>query len=156
MAVGVNITVTVSPDLVRALNALRDPEPIFRRYLPAAARVIQSTARDRYLRGPRPGKLGVRTGSLLRSIGIDQSDIPRSVTVGTPLIYGPVHEFGATIRARGTGRMIFRVGDTGRGEFRSAKQVRLPARPFLGPSLEDNVEPLESLLFDEVKRATIE
>jgi len=152
------IRLEVSPDLDAALRALRDPRPAQARFLRAAGREVQAVARSRFLRGPRPQNLGVRTGSLLRSITVDESGLPHVVEVGTPLVYGPPHEFGATIRPRAARALVFRVGPRahlGRGEVRTARQVTLPARSFIGPALEV-VEPrLEQLLADELEREVL-
>ena len=42
-----------------------------------------------------PHKLTSRTGTLRRSIGLDKSDLPFAIEVGTALVYGGVHEHGS-------------------------------------------------------------
>jgi hypothetical protein len=54
-----------------------------------------------------PKRLTSRTGTLRRSIGIDKSELPFAITVGTGLRYGAYHEL-------------------------EAKKLR----PFMGPALE--------------------
>jgi phage gpG-like protein len=44
------------------------------------------------------------------------------------VIYGPVHQFGATIQAKHAAYLRFVVG----GKWVSKKEVTIPARPFLG------------------------
>jgi len=53
--------------------------------------------------------------------------------VGTNVVYAPVHEFGATIRAKRAKYLRFKV----QGRFVSVKEVTIPKRPFMKPSLEE-------------------
>lgn len=60
------------------------------------------------------------------------------VEVGTNVIYAGAHQKGATIRATSGGRLAFKLpGGLG---FRTAEEVILPARPFLGISADDELE----------------
>jgi len=69
---------------------------------------IGSISRKNYLSGPRPQKLGVKTGRLRNSIGIGTDGIINIVkkqegvkaTIGTTVNYAPKHEFGYGIKAR--------------------------------------------------------
>lgn len=58
------------------------------------------------------------------------------VEVGSNVIYAAVQQFGATIRAKAGGKLIFKVG----GGYRSMDQVTIPARPYLGMSQADPAE----------------
>jgi phage virion morphogenesis protein len=58
---------------------------------------------------------------------------PDRVEVGTNDKRAPVHQFGATIRAKRAKALKFQVG----GRFAVKKVVRIPARPFLGISDDD-------------------
>ena len=61
-----------------------------------------------------------------------------SVEVGTNKIYGGVHQFGATIRAKNASFLAFNLpGGLG---LAVVKEVTIPARPFLGLSAEDEDE----------------
>lgn len=94
-----------------------------------------------YVRGSRatnpPHLLGRRTGSLAKHIGgfakQEGSEIVGRVGV-QGLKYGPVHELGAVIRAR---RKPFLAWENPPGEWHFAKQVKIPARPYLQPALAD-------------------
>lgn len=66
------------------------------------------------------------TGRLNRSI-VSKVDAS-GVTVGTNLIYAPVHQFGATIVPKNKPRLVF-PGPNGSLIF--AKKVTIPARPFM-------------------------
>jgi phage virion morphogenesis protein len=61
-----------------------------------------------------------------------------NVEWGSNLIYARPHQEGATITAKGGGRLTFRLpGNLG---FRSVLSVTLPARPFLGINGEDEYQ----------------
>jgi phage virion morphogenesis protein len=74
------------------------------------------------------------TGRLFQSLTYQADE--SSVEVGTNLIYAGVHQFGATIRAKSTRGLRFRVGD----RFVTRKSVQVPARPFLGIDDADRYE----------------
>jgi phage virion morphogenesis protein len=56
---------------------------------------------------------------------------PRSVAIGTNLIYAAVHQAGATIRPTSAKALKFRLPN---GAFVTTKEVTIPARPFIGIS----------------------
>lgn len=59
-----------------------------------------------------------------------------SVQIGTNKIYGAVHQFGATIKPKDpNGRLFLRTPDG--LIWGAARQVTIPARPYLGISRED-------------------
>jgi phage virion morphogenesis protein len=64
-----------------------------------------------------------------------------AVQVGTNVIYGAVHQFGAFIRAKGAGYLKFKIGD----RWTSKKAVSIRPRPFLGISAGDRDEIVEIL-----------
>lgn len=77
-------------------------------------------------RGPAvPGRLTSRTGALRRSIALNREPLPGAVETGTPLLYGPPHEFGSS---------------------------RMPQRPFLAPALAAEVGKFESVFVKHWKR----
>lgn len=57
-----------------------------------------------------------------------------AVEVGSPDVYSAVHQFGATISAKTSGGLSFRLAD---GAHRVVQSVEIPARPFLGLSTDD-------------------
>ena len=81
--------------------------------------------------------LNVRSGALRRSITHRVTRLPGGWQgqVGTNLIYAPVHEFGATIRAKHSAYLRFKAG----GSWHSVREVTIPARPFMRPALENNI-----------------
>ncbi len=82
------------------------------------------------------GKTLTNTARLKQSIRFIAS--PDQVEIGTNVIYARVHQEGATIKAKGDGRLKFRLpGGLG---FRSPRQVVIPRRQFLGVSTDDRDE----------------
>lgn len=68
---------------------------------------------------------------------------------GTNLIYAGTHQQGATIRAKGDAPMRFFIPGIG---FRSAHEVVIPARPFLGIDGDDQDE-IDALVQDYLAEA---
>lgn len=68
---------------------------------------------------------------------------------GTNLIYASTHQGGATIRAKSADRLTFQIPGLG---FRSAAEVVIPARPFLGISREDQDE-IDAIVQDYLAEA---
>jgi len=74
--------------------------------------------------GYRPFRPLLDTGTLMRSI---KSEVEgHRAIVGSSLEYAPVHEFGTTRAGR-------------------RRNVRIPARPYLRPAAEENVEEMREL-----------
>jgi phage gpG-like protein len=61
----------------------------------------------------------------MQSIRITRLD-NASVTIGSDRPYAAIHQFGGIIRPKSGGRLKFQVN----GQWFSAKQVTIPARPF--------------------------
>lgn len=68
---------------------------------------------------------------------------------GTNLIYAGVHQDGATISAKGDGRLGFFIPGIG---FRSPREVVIPARPVFGISAEDEDE-IDAIVHDYLAAA---
>ena len=82
--------------------------PVYRRWAITGA----SIAKEDYLSGPRPQKLGVVTHRLRSSVSQNEFRPPGYIEFGTDVVYGPAHEFGVPSR-------------------------NLPARPFIRPAAEE-------------------
>lgn len=111
---------------------------------------VEARTRSAYLRGPRPEKLGVRTGRLMSSISPGSADSRSRLEagstavyyyVGTNVPYGALWEYGFAKRigagARGGPKTLS-------GKARDTYFMRHPpgvkemaARPFLAPALAD-------------------
>lgn len=118
------------------------------RMLTLSGEEIVGTSREDYLSGPRPEKLGRVSGDLARQTTYEVRG--GRVVIGTNLAYGRTHEEGGTIKAKSGGRLVFRLGD---GQWRSAKEVHIPARPFLRTALKDSVKSIQSIVEQQTQAA---
>jgi len=135
------------------------PQDVERGLKRAALDIIAHT-QSRRLRGPKMprgvsggfagSRLAVGVGRLWRSlthqVRIDGSRI--TAKVGTNVKYARIHEFGGRIRAKKGGWLHFKVG----GQWVKVKEVVIPERPFLRPSV---VEKFQATL-KHVKDAVME
>lgn len=76
----------------------------------------------------------VDSGNLLTTVGFFAT--PNEVEVGASAPYAHVHQEGAVIKPKSKSMLRFMVG--GRAVF--AREVTIPARPFVGVSAEDETE----------------
>jgi phage gpG-like protein len=84
----------------------------------------------------KEGKPKVKSGALRRSITSTITERSKFLvgSVGSNLIYAPVHEFGATIHAKKSPFLKFKIG----ARWFSMKKVTIPARPYLYPTIVEN------------------
>nr|WP_299152128.1 phage virion morphogenesis protein [uncultured Tateyamaria sp.] len=68
------------------------------------------------------------------------------MTVGSPLSYAAIHHFGGVIKPKKAKALAFKAG----GDSVFAKQVTIPARPYMGVST-DNAREIESAIGDFMK-----
>jgi len=115
-------------------RAAREEERTIRLSMQKSLRLVQNSAKL-HLTGGNP--LNVRSGRLRRSVQTDIRGSGRQMEgrVGTNIIYGPVHEYGATIQAKG-GYMVFQH----KGHWFHVKRVTIPKRPWLEPAFTSNTE----------------
>jgi phage virion morphogenesis protein len=95
----------------------------------------------------RPGKILTDTSRLQRSIS--SAIAGDTILVGSNLIYALIHQKGGTIRPKAGKHLKFRLPD---GNWVSAKQVKVKARPYLGISKEDWAE-IEATIRDFIGEA---
>jgi len=93
------------------------------------------------------GQLKVRSGRLRSSIKAESNKAEGSVS--TNVIYGAVHEVGATIRQKKAPYLVFEAG----GRTRRVRQVVIPARPYLFPAVEDNIDSITKLITNRIMEA---
>ena len=151
---GVTCTFEVAAALAgmeRAALALAQPAPLLRQI----GLVLRQTTQDRFNQGVDPaGKAWApllpayaavkrgpsilvgsgMSGGLQGSITFDTG--PDFVAVGSNRIYAAVHHFGAVIKPVNAAALRFKLGSV----WVTAKQVTIPARPYLGVSAADQVE----------------
>lgn len=181
-----DVTIKLNDSGVRAaLEKLRLGLPLGGSMLPAMqnmGRVLKTGAQLRFrstsgpdgvswaksFRAKHEGGQTLSLSGLLRR-SITFSATATSATVGTPVAYAAIHQFGGTVRAKNAqflsipvtpearregsprnmtglhvaqtlkGQFIL-VNDKGVTQFLLRKQVTIPARPFLGVSAGDRVE----------------
>lgn len=78
---------------IRGLDPSANPQAVGAALRESMASVLEE-ARTSELSGPRPRELDQVTGELFRSLSMDESGLPTGIVGGTPLVFGPVHEFG--------------------------------------------------------------
>jgi phage virion morphogenesis protein len=120
---------------IRAMQAAGETlEPLHRRIGAALVSNVQlgfKSSSSPY--GQAWAPLKFRKGQPLRDTGrlrnsITQQPDSDGVTVGTNVDFAAVHQFGAVIKPVKAKRLVF---GNGAGGLVFAKQVRIPARPFL-------------------------
>jgi phage gpG-like protein len=90
--------------------------------------------------------LMVVTGNLRNSVNWRVDDSRLEAVIGTNLVYGPVHEYGAVIRPKVARALHFPVGARGQrinpetwdGPWATVQSVTIPKRPWLMPAFEHN------------------
>lgn len=88
-------------------------------------------------------KSGIFEGSITNQFGRDSAEW------GTNWPWASVHQDGATIRAKGDGRLGFFIPGIG---FRSPREVVIPARPMFGINDEDEDE-ISAIIHDYLAEA---
>jgi phage gpG-like protein len=97
----------------------------------AHTQVSEGFAAGRAPDGSSWAPLQSRAGQPLLDTGRLRSSITYAImesgfSLGTAVVYAPVHQFGATIRPKNGGLLRWQTG----GRWSSARQVTVPARPF--------------------------
>ncbi len=124
-------------------------------------------SQEKYLSGPRPEKLGIKTGHLRSKVN---SKVIRGIggifAIGIlgvqNLVYSWIHELGGKIRphpieARKSPMLVFFWKKENR--WMKIRKVRhpgvpnFPKRPFLRPALEESLPQIEGLLNGAIMRA---
>lgn len=105
--------------------------------------VASTQARFESGRGPggEPWKDTHRGGQILTDSGRLRDSITHQasgaeVRVGSNVIYAAVHQFGATIKPKSARALAFNIGS----QLIFARQVTIPARPYLGVDAGDEAE----------------
>lgn len=151
MTASIEFSVVGTRQLEREMAALVDAGEDLTEFNDAFGLILESNTIDRFDRETGPdgarwtpsmraklegGKTLTDTARLKGSIAYESD--ARSIRVGTNVIYAAPHQSGATIRAKGDGKLKFSLpGGLG---FRMVDQVVLPARPFLGFGPEDEAD----------------
>lgn len=96
------------------------------------------------------GELKVRSGHLRRSIKsrVEQHGDTVIGWLFTNIIYGRIHELGGIIRPRAGKYLRFKIGE----KWITASQVRIPARPYLEPSVKESIDKIKGFIVDSIKK----
>jgi phage gpG-like protein len=155
MAVALSVDVKGIKELERIFARVKpstNPRWVTRALISAALLVQKVAAEEKIRRGgtgpPVAGILTSRTGTLRRSIAVDRTDVPRSVSVGTHLVYGEVHELGWS----GTQNVKAYTRRDGARVKAHSRKMDFPPRPFLKPALEDSVNRITDFFEKELDR----
>lgn len=158
MAVEISITVKGMDKLAAAIDRLGSPKNIEARS--RALRLMAAHTQDKlrnFLRGGKP--LHVQSSSLVKSYGVDSPSpnspvfdtggLPNRIALGSDLKYAAIHEDGGTIKPKNAEWLVFK---TAKGWVKT-KSVTMPARPHLGPALEEAAVDFPAIMQREIERA---
>lgn len=146
----------VTEYLAKLRQVADDNSPIWREI----GEILHDGVMDRFDREQAPDgtawqkswRARLQGGKTLQSTGRLRDSIQMvvqgsSVKIKTNVKYARVHQFGATIRAKGGGYLTFK----GAGNWAKVRSVVIPARPFLGMSKDDEqgiILTIEGVLLD--------
>lgn len=121
--------------------------PQIEKALLRAGKLVEGEAKQTIYAG-HPSHLAGDSGALRASL-TTQPLGPGRVAVGTASVYGRIHEFGGVIKPKTKPWLVFFIPSaegrantslsrrqTRGGVWVRTKQVKIPARPYLGPALE--------------------
>ena len=130
--------------LTKVLNRLENVD--FAKLHENIGEVLISTTHERFRNGRTPNgskwKRGLKgTGQTLVQSRLLRNSVTKrfsreGVEVGTNVKYARIHQKGGTIRAKKAKFLRFKVGS----RWAMKKSVKIPARPFIGISADDNQE----------------
>lgn len=89
------------------------------------------------------------TGHFRRSIKalpVRKSVSGMSSGLNASVVYAATHEYGATIRAKSGKYLRFKIGN----QWVSKKQVKIPARPMVGPGITENLDRIQEMIVNSV------
>lgn len=139
-----SVRVEVDGELLARLRGLADAD--IAAAMAAVGEALRTSTLERFDTGKdpdgRPWKTSIRarqdgrkTLAVSRQLAtsIQPESSAKGVEYGTNLKYAAIHQFGGTIRAKGDGLLKFKIGD----QWISKREVKIPARPYLGINEED-------------------
>lgn len=96
----------------------------------------------------KPGNLQARTGHLRRSITSDVDKVGDRIVgkIGSNVVYARIHELGGVIRPKVADYLRFQINN----KWVTTKKVTMPARPYLRPSIEDNLKEITEIVRNSV------
>lgn len=96
----------------------------------------------------RQGEIGIRSGHLRRSIqsGVKQFGGSVEGWIGSNVVYARIHELGGVIRPRAGKYLRFKI----EGKWKTVKEVTIPARPYLQPSILENMDKIKDIIRNSI------
>lgn len=96
-------------------------------------------------------KLKRRTGNLINSISTNGEKVGNGAraTVRVGQKYGAIHEFGGTIVPKKAQTLAWQGPD---GKMVFARKVRIPARPYMRPAIDENQGAILQAMSDPIDR----
>lgn len=79
---------------------------------------------------------------------ISESDMEVEVAVGPSVVYGRIQELGGTVKPV-SAKLLHWVNE--QGEHRTAKEVTLPARPYLRPAIDENGDKIVKAISENLR-----
>lgn len=143
------IAITVEVDKKQLSRLLEMPEDAHKgiiQGLKMASRLLENKAKAKF---GTANNLKVKTGRLRQSITSTVDPIRFEASIGTNVMYAPVHEYGAVIRPRNKKFLRFQI----EGQWVMARQSVIPPRPFLGPTLDENIETVMDIISEEMLKS---
>lgn len=89
---------------------------------------------------------GGLAGSITVETGTDEGGA--YAVIAPHKVYARIQEFGGTIHAKPGGTLKFQID----GQWYQKKQVTLPARPYLGPAIEEHQGEIFEAMKEEIER----
>lgn len=93
------------------------------------------------------GKPNVVTGRLRSSIRSGVQGL--TMWLGSNVSYAPTQEFGAKITPKSGKYLKFKI----QGQWKTVKEVVIPARPFIAPAVVDNLDKIGDIIKNEILEA---
>lgn len=143
----IHLTVELDKSTIQAISKMPDDlKTGVKNGLKKAAKHLERKVKQRF---GTSGNLKVKTGRLRSSVksGVEGD----TAWVGTDVVYGPLHEFGGTIRAKQGGYLKFKIA----GQWRFMKEVKVPKRAFLAPTLDSEAGNISNIIGDEMMKMLV-
>lgn len=126
-------------------NFAKNNPKIVTEALADGAEMLRGHAVEAHLTGPTgPHSLSVDSNNLRTSLTtrVEATAAQQKATVGTNVIYAAIHEYGGTITAKNAPYLHFK-GSRG---WAKVKSVKIPARRWLGTSLDEKRKDIVNLI----------
>jgi phage gpG-like protein len=136
------IKVSIDPNSMDWLDTL--PGSVKKGLYDGVAEAMQLVEAESKSSFGKPGNLNVRTGNLRRSIKSESNDNTGKLSSTTE--YTAIHELGGVIKPKVSSYLRFKIG----GKWKTVKEVIMPARPFLLPAFEDNMDDISNLIINKI------